>query len=186
MNKGKKNQQSFAMRDMTVLVSAVAVVIIAYFVHRGWNVKSFESSDVSHQREMPAEEMTRSMSALSDLPEDFLSLVDAGNQYMDQGSYALAAECYRRALALQDAADVRVDYGSCLHGMGLPIRAIEEFKRVLENHPAHGIATYNLGIIYFDQLQVDSARTYFERYLNLNPRGLLEDEARRYLRQILN
>ena len=135
--------------------------------------------DPSHQ---DVEGMT---SALGNLPNDYNSLVQLGNQTMDQGNFAMAAECYKRALNIKgDSPNIRTDYGACLHGMGLPQRAIEEFMTVTQQYPEHTIANFNLGIVYYSVSQVDSAKTYFDKFLALEPTGAQSDAARNYLTEI--
>ena len=110
--------------------------------------------------------------AFANLPTDYDGLVQMGNQTMDQGNYPMAAECYKRALAINgQSTDVRTDYGACLHGMGLADRAIAEFNKVLLEIPNHSVATYNLGIVYYNEKQYDSAKVYWNRYLELEPNG---------------
>jgi Tfp pilus assembly protein PilF len=104
---------------------------------------------------------------------------------MDHGNYPVAAEAYRRALAIDStSADVRTDYGACLHGMGMPDRAIEEFKRVLANDPKHSIAHFNLGIVFYQSQKPDSARYYWKKYLEIDPNGNAADAARNYLKEV--
>ncbi len=104
-------------------------------------------------------------------PQDYESLVAMGHQYMDAENYTIAAESYRRALAIEDNVDIRVDFGTCLHGMGLSGRALEEFRKVLRMEPDHGIANFNMAVVSYAVGQPDSARAYAKRYLELEPNG---------------
>jgi tetratricopeptide (TPR) repeat protein len=79
---------------------------------------------------------------------------------------------------------VQVDYGACLHGMGLPQRAIEEFNRVLKEHPSHALAAFNLGIVYYDLNEFDSARVYLQRSLDIDPDSKAAEGARQLLQDI--
>jgi tetratricopeptide (TPR) repeat protein len=126
-----------------------------------------------------------SSAMLENLPTEYGPLVKAGNDFMDQQNFPLAAELYRRALAIDSTSpDVRTDFGACLHGMGLVHRAIEEFHRVISEHPEHGIANFNLGVVYFGNGENDSALYYLEKYVKGNPEGTPADMAREYLKQI--
>jgi tetratricopeptide (TPR) repeat protein len=186
---GRRN----TVRDFAVIVGVLAVVVIAYFLFREKPAPAATSSAANAApTEMPAdaanphrgmEGITAGM--LDSLPKDYNSLVGLGNNYMDNGNFALAAECYRRALAIDgSSADVRTDYGACLHGMGLPNRAIEEFKKVLVQYPKHGIANFNLGIVYREMGENDSARLYWNKYLSLDPNGEVANAARKYLKEL--
>lgn len=182
---GKSN----SLRDSLIIVGALAVIAIGYFI-----VKKPEAGPQPPQNQQQnfggtdhpdvgADEGT--MSVLANLPTDYNSLVRLGHQTMDAGNYALAAECYKRALAIDGSShDVRTDYGACLHGMGLPERALQEFYRVIREHPEHSIANFNIGIVYYTIDQPDSAKFYWEKYLELDPNGNAAESARQYLKQV--
>jgi Tfp pilus assembly protein PilF len=103
---------------------------------------------------------------------------------MDQRNFPLAAECYKRALAIDGTSlDVRVDYGACLHGMDLPLRAKDEFQMVLAENPLHAVANFNLGITYYTLNQIDSAQIYWKKYLAIDPNGNAAATARQLLQE---
>jgi tetratricopeptide (TPR) repeat protein len=168
------------MRDALVVIGVIAIVSVLFFAFRSAPEKpqppqATVSENPAHMGDVP-------MGMIDNLPQDYNSLVQSGNEFMDQENYAVAAEVYRRALAIDgNSADVRTDYGACLHSMGLPERAIEEFQRVLKDHPEHSIAHYNLGIVYFTLNQPDSARVYWNNYLRLDPNGVAAANARQFL-----
>ncbi len=173
-------------RDILVIVGVMAFVGLAYLAFAKTTPMPLPPSEqsASHGTNDSQMDMSHAMTMLDDIPNDFESLVQNGNNYMDQGNFAVAAELYRRALEIRNVPDVRVDYGACLHGMGLPIRAIETFKQVIIDQPGHTIATFNLGVVYFDQQQLDSARVYFNKYLELEPNGQAIEQAERFLREM--
>lgn len=121
---------------------------------------------------------------LNNLPNTYQELVQEGHRQMDAGRYVLAAEIYRRALELNPGeTDVRVDFGTCLFAMGLPERAREEFTQALNEQPQHAIATFNMGIVLSHLGKQDSARMYWEQFLELQPEGPTADRARELLEQ---
>ncbi len=160
----------------------IAVAYLAYHLPGADSPTAQE--EMPFHPELSAGGMNDAMNALANLPEDFETLVPMGNTFMDQGSFAVAAEIYKRALAINDVPDVRVDYGACLNAMGLPLRAIQEFQHARSSDPNHAIACFNLGIVYFSQQQQDSARTYFNKYLELDPTGQAAEATREYLKEI--
>ena len=175
------------LRDTLIIVGVLAVVAVAFFImQKPKEIPRPPQQQQSNTNHPEVEGMDNNMmGALANLPTDFGSLVSIGNQTMDQGNYAMAAECYRRALELKhDDYNDRTDYGACLHGMGLPDRAIQEFKHVISEHKEHGIAHFNLGIVYYSVQQPDSAKTYFNKYLKLEPAGKAAEAARTYLKEI--
>jgi len=170
-----------SLRDSLVLVSAAVIVIAGYLV-----VKSPSSMESPLPPEPDAQVMDNddAMQSLTGLPESYDELVPMGNKLMDEGNFPMAAECYRRALAIWDNADVRVDFGACLHGMGLGKRAIEEFMKVVAESPDHAIANFNIGIVYQSLRQPDSARSYYQRYLDIAPDGAAAATARKLLDEL--
>jgi cytochrome c-type biogenesis protein CcmH/NrfG len=183
------------IRDLSVVVGVLVVMSVAYFIFRDKPTQpqtAEQPRPASGQEAMPpdhppVEGMSTmpGMAMLDSLPQDFNSLVAFGNQNMDQGQLPVAAESYRRALALDSSqVDVRVDYGACLHGMGVDNRAIEEFHKALRSSPRHSIAHFNLGIVYLDLQQKDSAIVYFKKYLEIEPNGRAAADASRILKEI--
>ncbi|HPC11005.1 MAG TPA: tetratricopeptide repeat protein [candidate division Zixibacteria bacterium] len=181
---GAPRSASTGMRDGAIIVGALALITVGWFVFRTPAVPPQPPSAATPagHPEVPGAPMGGMTGGLSDLPADYDGLVQAGNRYMDAGNYAVAAQSYRRALALDPSSpDVRTDFGACLHGMGLPERAIEEFREVMQTHPEHGIANFNIGIVYLDMGKPDSARFYWEKYLQLEPTGAAAAKARELL-----
>ena len=184
--KKKQNAQqnkNTSTRDTIIIVAVLVVAATSYFLinqpEPAPEPPQQQAQDGSHQ---DVEGMT---SALSNMPTDYNTLVQLGNQTMDQGNFPMAAEAYKRALNIkEDSPNVRTDYGACLHGMGLPQRAVEEFMTVTQKYPKHTIANFNLGIVYYSVDQIDSAKTYFDRFLTFETEGPTADAARNYLVEI--
>ena len=170
-------------RDATILVGIAVLVVAGYMLFVRPRGLTSDSAPAEHP-EAAGADMSQAMQALGAFPDDFDSLVAMGNGFMDSEQFAVAAECYKRALERRDNPDVRVDLGSCLNSMGLPERAIEEFRRVLSSHPDHLVANFNCGVVYYDRQQLDSARACFRRCIQLQPKGDVADQARRVLKEI--
>ena len=167
-------------RDSLIMVALAVIITVAYFGFRkGPEPPPAQNAPAMAGHEnMPAE-------MLEDLPTDYASLVQMGNQFMDQGNYPMAAELYRRALAIDgSSADVRSDFGSCLHAMGLPLRALEEFRKIISENPDHVVVYFNLGIVFQGLGEVDSATYYWEKYVQLDPQGQPAEAARQYLKDM--
>lgn len=169
-----------------MIVGVLVLVVAAYYIYQTSQVTDVphnHGEEFSHS-DMTADDMDLAMAAMTDLPEDHETLVQMGNQFMDDQNFPVAAEIYKRALEKKEVNDVRVDYGACLHGMGLALRAIEEFQTVLAKDPTHGIAIFNVGIVYNSQQQADSARAYFKKYLEMEPHGQAAASARAQLQEL--
>ena len=178
-----KEQQKAARNHLLIVVTALAVVIVAFFVYQ--SMQPDPPSQVTIDSPHNGADMGGMGASMPDLPTDYAGLVNTGNHSMDDRNFALAAECYRRALIIDGSSpDVRTDFAACLHGMGLANRAAEEFKNVLANHPEHKVANFNLGFVYFTTNQFDSSKAYFQQYLKNEPSGGQADAARDYIKQL--
>jgi tetratricopeptide (TPR) repeat protein len=184
--KKSSKRENTTRRDLLITAAVLLVVTVGYFVFKQPQaVPPKPTSEPATHGDMPMEEMGNMMKILQDLPTDYNSLVAHGNQFMDQRNFPLAAECYKRALAIQpDSLDVRVDYGACLHGMGLPQRAIEEFRKVIQTNPSHAIANFNLGLVFYDLNELDSARVYWQKSLQIDSNSTAAEMARNLLKEI--
>jgi hypothetical protein len=68
--------------------------------------------------------------------------------------------------------------------MGLPQRAVDEFTIVVRENPTHRISHFNLGIVYRNMNRLDSAKYFWEKFLELEPTGEMADAARQYIAQM--
>ncbi len=174
---------STTVKDSLTIAGVILFVVLGYIV---WQLarSTDQPETAGFHPELGGGNMDQAMAALADLPEDFETLVQMGNQFMDNRNYAVAAEIYKRALAQKEVANIRVDYGACLHAMGLDLRALEEFRTVLAQEPTHAIANFNMGIVFSGQHMADSAIFYFNKYLELEPDGRAAPTARQYLQEL--
>ena len=167
------------LRDGIVIVGILIVVVTGYMFLRetpSQPESAMVTSPVGHEG-MGA--------ALGNVPTDYVGLIESGNQYMDAGNFPMAAEMYRRALVIDGhSPDVRTDFGACLHAMGLPERALDEFRMVSEEYPEHTIVRFNMGIVHYGQGRLDSARQYWESFLQVSPDGEPAEKARAYLEEM--
>jgi tetratricopeptide (TPR) repeat protein len=182
-------------RDTGIIVGVLVLMASAYFIlrlpsHSAVSAEPKQPYDAMQNQppshpEIPGMANQPEMAMIDSLPKDYESMVMYGNQFMDNGQFPLAAECYKRALATNSSStDVRVDYGACLHAMGLGDRALREFRTVLESKPAHPIAIFNVGVVFMDKKLKDSAKTYFDKYLSLEPDGRASEAAKQFLNEI--
>jgi len=183
---GKKtgHRKTTGVRDSLIVIGLLAVVTVGFFIFK---TRAERPVDPRTQASAGGSPHSGQMSQeiLQSLPSDYPGLVQIGNKFYDEGSFAVAAEAYSRALAIDDhSPNVRTDYGACLYAMGLPQRAAEEFRIVIRTHPEHSIANFNLGIVYHSMSQTDSAKFYWEKYLRLDPDGAPAETARELLKEL--
>lgn len=169
------------LRDTLIVTGVVAVITIGYFVFSTSQPVPVAPTQIPFGHgDMGGEGIT-----MPALPDDYDGLVATGDQYMNQNNFPIAAECYKRALAIDgSSADVRSDFGSCLYGMGLVDRALEEFRTVKKNNPLHAVSLFNLGVVFYSKSISDSAKFYFTQYLELEPDGKAAEQARNFLNEL--
>ena len=168
-------------REMYITVAVIALITLGYFVM----VEPEPVPQPNQPQQMTGHGPDGTEMTFPDLPEDFGGLVTVGDDYMDDGNFPLAAECYKRALEIDSASvDTRSDFGSCLYGMGLGDRALEEFRRVFAIDPSHSIAVFNMGVVFSGQGHTDSAKFYMGEYLKLEPAGEAADRARELINEM--
>ena len=173
-------------KEIIIIVGVLIVIGFGYFFLRDKPAppRTQEKTEIMGHEDLEGSDMGSAMSMLGNLPTDYDALVGMGNQFMDEGNFPVAAECYKRALNVNpESDDVRVDYGACLHGMGLPNRALEEFQTVLTHNPIHGVVHFNMGIVFNELKQTDSALVYWKKYLELEPNGMAASSATQFIKQ---
>ncbi|MEW5922566.1 MAG: tetratricopeptide repeat protein [Candidatus Zixiibacteriota bacterium] len=133
------------------------------------------------------DDMSQFQAMVDRLPTDYGKLVAMGNKLMDERSYHLAIEAYKRALAI-DSTDPNVltDLGACYHSLGNAERAVQLFEKAIAIDPNHAIAYFNLGIAYRDLNDKDKVRQYWGRLIELYPNQPLADTVKKYLDRLDN
>ena len=165
-------------REMFVAIGVIALITLGYIVI----VEPEPVPEPNQPQQMIGHGPDGMEMTFPNLPEHFGGLVTVGDSYMDDGNFPLAAECYKRALDIDSTSvNVRSDFGSCLYGMGLGDRALEEFRRVFAIDSSHSIAVFNMGVVFSGQGLNDSVKYYMSEYLKLEPVGKAADRARKLI-----
>ena len=168
-------------REMFVAIGVITLITLGYFVI----VEPEPVPEPNQPQQMTDHGPDGMEMTFPVLPEDFGGLVSVGDSYMDDGNFPLAAECYKRALEIDNTSvNVRSDFGSCLYGMGLGDRALEEFRRVFDIDPSHSIAVFNMGVVFSGHGNTDSAKFYMGEYVKLEPEGKAADRARELINKL--
>lgn len=119
-------------------------------------------------------------------PKDIEALVFMANANFDIQRFEKAQKFYLRALDVDPSnPHIRTDLASTYRHMGNSEKAIDELDHVINEHPNHEIALYNLGIILLNDKE-DGARAAetWERLVKLNPHDPLSDELRKKIKEI--
>ncbi len=172
------------IRDIVIVIGVLVVFGLGYFIFAP-HAEPPQPGAQQMQQQGQAQGGGPMGSQLQNLPTDYQGLVQVGNQTMDVGNWAVAAEAYRRALDMDPAdPNVRTDYGICLFRMGLPDRGLVEFRKVITQYPQHSLAHFNMGVVFYSEAMTDSAKVYFSKYLEMEPTGPASDAARDLLSQL--
>ena len=153
------------------MVIVLVVAAVAYLVYDSSQNKDASVADPHAQ--IPGgstASMPDMASFVASLPTDFEALVTMGNALMDQGNYAMAVECYSRAVEKRpNSPDVLTDLGACRHALGMDMEAIADFEKTLEYQPNHIVAKFNLGIVYSNRGDTAMAYQWWRKILAENP-----------------
>jgi len=172
-------------RDTILIVAVLVVFAAAYFVFQEKpepKSTGFKHPEVPGMTMGDTPEMEKFM---AELPQDYDELIGLGNNYMDQGMYALAIECYQRGLAI-DSTDpnVIIDLGACYHAVGGSQKAIEFFEKALAIKPDHLIGHFNTGIVYRQLGNNEMAKRHWEKVIALDPGTPMADTAQSYINHL--
>jgi predicted nucleic acid-binding Zn ribbon protein len=126
-------KRSNPRRDNLIIIGVIVVVAVGYLIMNRPAPSETPPPPAANAQNPHGGDMDAMMGALANMPSDYASLVQMGNESMDHGNYA--------------------------------------FRKVLSDDPAHTIANYNLGVVFFSIEQSDSAKVYFTKYLKLDPQG---------------
>ena len=170
-------------RDTILIIAVIVVFAAAYFIFQEKPVEQtstgFKHPDVAGMTMGDTPEMDK---FIADLPKKYGELIGLGNNYMDQGMYALAIECYQRALAI-DSTDpnVMIDLGACFHTVGGGEKAIGLFEKALAIKPDHVIGHFNSGIVYRELGNFEMATRHWEKVVELDSGTPMADSSQSYI-----
>jgi tetratricopeptide (TPR) repeat protein len=132
------------------------------------------------QREIDALKAT-----LKQNPNHASALLRLANLYHDAGMYPQAIDYYTKLLAVDSTqVDARVDMGTCYFESGQPQEAIRQVEIALNQNPTHRNALYNLGVIQASTGNVEEARRYWNRVIELYPESETAAHAKENLKRL--
>jgi len=172
-------------RDTILIIGVILVFAATYFILQiepEQKSTGFKHPEVPGMTTGSTPEMEK---IIAELPKDFNSLVGLGNNYMDQGMYSLAIECYQRSLVI-DSTDpnVLIDMGACYHAVGGGEKAIELFEKALIIKPDHVIGHFNTGIVYSQLGNFEMAKRHWEKVIELEPGTPLADTSQGFINHL--
>ena len=96
----------------------------------------------------------------------FINFYNLGYLYMQQGEYAQAKELFRRVLGeVPDYAYALNNLARCYRFTGDLDSSIILYNELVKTDPTFTTAYYDIGLNWLDLNQVDSSKTYLEKYM---------------------
>ncbi len=182
---GKKKVKLSFDQAFYIVLAVAFVGLIAYGVIK--KEKSKPETHV-HQNLENNSQIMAEIDKLRDIvksnPDDLASTLRLANLLHDVNIFDQAVDYYRRYLAKNESdPDARVDMAICLFELGKADEAIVEMEKALTYSPNHQLALYNLGIIHLTLGNLEKAREYFNRCIDVNPSAEISQKAKRILEQ---
>ncbi len=119
---------------------------------------------------------------LKNHPEDGTIYNMIGYAYMGSGELAKAEECFARYKDLEpNNPNSHDSYAECLMNSGKLDEAIAEYKEAIKINPSFTNPYAMLGQIYIMKDDGQSAKEFFDKYLELDPNGAQSAQARAQL-----
>ncbi len=104
------------------------------------------------------------------------------NLFYDIGAFPMASATYANYLKADPKnVPARIDYAYTLLRMNKADEAIAETKRALQNEPNHPIATFNLGVIYYQIGNMSEAKQWLNKAKSLAPNSRIAEGADKIL-----
>lgn len=88
------------------------------------------------------------------------------------GLYIESQNYYKKAIALKpNSIEAKLGYIYPATALGNMDQVIAQYKKILEIDPQNSTANYQMGLIFYDKKDFQSAYNYFEKVVNLYPFG---------------
>lgn len=96
----------------------------------------------------------------------------AGWLNYEAGLYIESQNYYKKAIALKpNSIEAKLGYIYPSKALGNMDQVIAQYKKILETDPQNSTANYQMGLIFYDKKDFQSAYKYFEKVVNLYPFG---------------
>ncbi len=134
-----------------------------------WIKKTFVNAPQAPQETVATEPVNES-SMQADLLSKSTPYKNRGDEYLNQGRFPEAAECYRQAISISPSyAEAYSNLGNALREQELYEDAERSYKQALLIKPELANAHYNLGSLLQDQGKLDEAIGCYRKVLELRP-----------------
>ena len=115
-------------------------------------------------------------------PNNYENLLLLAHSLNDAGFYEKAIVHYEKYLKkFSKRTDVIVDYGVCYFELKKYEKAITILKSALQVEPKHQIAHFNLGIVNFTNNDLESAKSWWGKTVEIDPHSEVGQKAKELL-----
>ncbi|MEW5800150.1 MAG: tetratricopeptide repeat protein [Bacteroidota bacterium] len=167
---------------------ALAIVIIAVEYFRSPSGDTHVHTPATQQSQ-PTDpsvvtEITNLEAKIKSDPKDSDALLRLANMLHDAKFYPRAIETYKQFLALKpNDADARVDMAICYFETDDAPRAVREIESVVKQYPKHQMAVFNLGVIHLSSGNMDEAKKWLKKAVEIDSLSPAGQRARDLLHQ---
>jgi len=77
-----------------------------------------------------------------------------------------------------------MDLGTCYFNSNNNEKALEIFHGVIDKNPDHKIGYLNLGVVYYNQNEMDKTKQYWGELIKRFPGDPLADSVKKYIEQL--
>ena len=139
------------------------------------------SEDRSKPADQPTSQEDKLLDHLSRNPSDVEAHLALANLYYDTDRPHRAIPAYQEVLKHRpNDPNVRTDLGTCYKRLGTLDQARIEYERVLENHPEHIQAIYNLAVVNYLAGENLRAAELWERVATLSRGSPMAEAAQKH------
>ncbi len=117
-------------------------------------------------------------------PNNSDALLELANHLHDAKFFPRAIETYKKFLTLLPKhTDARVDLGICYFETGDTQRAVGEIEIALKSDPKHQMAMFNLGVIQLSARNLEEAKKWLKKCVDIDPNSTAGQRAQQILSQ---
>jgi tetratricopeptide (TPR) repeat protein len=173
-----------------IVMTVLGVILAFYIIFGEFDSKSVtdvnttggqqnKSSGVSLEN---IQKMNQLRDQLKANPNDSRIQLELANLQFDSGMFEEAIPNYKNYLKSDpENADVIVDLGVCYYNLKNYPTAISEMKTALKYNPKHQTAMMNLGIVNLAAGNMDKAKDWFQKAMNIDPNTEIGKRAKELL-----
>jgi len=159
-----------------------AVIVVLLILSSNLDARKENLMKLPVEQRIKLNDLGKIRSALEDNPDDPGLTVQMANNLFDLGKYSAAIPYYKQAIKLDpQKIEVQIDLGVCYFNLQLVDSALATMKTAMIKNPEHLQGLFNLGVIYYNTGNMDQARVYWRRLIDVHTTSNEAQMAQRLL-----